>query len=356
MPDLSPQHDEHAPAAIDPDRPFSPLQATLQVIGGLIGMALLVWALVIVFSEENRAQLEKAMNAPARLTGAIVALSLLSIILNGLMFWAVARPIRRLHPLSVIGVNAIATFLSVLPAKLGLAVRGLVHHRRDGMPLRDVVAWLAAMSALGLAALIPIGAVSRWRLELDWVWFSLAIGGVIATHALGVLLGRLCERGLFKGMLAKLSLGSWRIVRHPGPVAAHGLLRVMDLGVLAGRFLIAAAILDLYLPADQAVLLGAMFFFFGVIAPAGTLGTREVAVAAIGVAIGLPEGPVYTAVLIVAAVELATSFVFGLIASLWIRPDRILRARKTAANAAVSTTNKLDQPSSGTDSMRTTED
>lgn len=329
------QHDD-APAVIDPDRGFSPVQFVVQVIGGLIGIALLVWALTVVFSEENREQLDRALNAPTRLTATLIALSALSIILNGLMFWAVALPIRRLHPLSVIGVNAIATFLSVLPAKLGLAVRGLVHNRRDGMPLRDVVAWLAAMSALGLAALIPIGAVSRWRLELDWVWFALALGGVIATHALGILLGRLCERGVMKGLLAKLSLGSWRIVRHPRPVAAHGLLRVVDLGVLAGRFLVAAAILDLHLPADQAVLLGAMFFFFSVIAPAGTFGTREVAVAAIGVAIGLPQGPVYTAVLIVAAIELATSFVMGLLASCWIRPDLLLRAKKTAADPAAA--------------------
>ncbi len=352
----APQLDPPTPAALDPDRPFSPVQAMLQVLGGLIGIALLVWALVIVFSPENRTQLERAINAPVGLTAMLVALSVISIVLNGLMFWVVARPIRRLHPSSVIGVNAIATFLSVLPAKLGLGIRGLVHHRRDGMPFRDVVAWLAAMSALGLAALLPIGIVSRWRLELDWIWVALALGGVCTTHALGVLLGRLCEKGSLGGVLAKLSLGSWRIVRHPGPVAAHGVLRVMDLGVLTGRFLGAAAILGLHLPPDQAVLLGAMFFFFGVVAPAGTLGTREVAVAAIGVAIGLPEGPVYTAVLIVAAVELATSFVLGLVASLWIRPDRILRARKTAAGAAVTSESSSDQPSSGTRSIRTTDD
>jgi len=334
MPDSAGPQPDHAPAAIDPDRPFSPVQATLQVVGALVGIALLVWALVVVFSEENRAQIERAMNAPARLAIALVALSACSVVLNGVMFWAVARPIRRLNILSVIGVNAIATFLSVLPAKLGLAVRGLVHHRRDGMPLRDVVAWLAAMSALGLAALIPIGIVSRWRLELDFVWLLLAFGGVAFTHALGVLLGRLCERGFMNGVLAKLSLGSWRIVRHPVPVCVHAVMRVTDLGLLSVRFLVAAAILGLALPPDQAVLLGAMFFFFGVVAPAGTLGTREVAVAAIGVAIGLPQGPVYTAVLIIAAVELATSFVMAAVASIWIRPDRMIRARKTAAIAA----------------------
>lgn len=336
MSDPAASQPEHTPAVIDPDRPFSPLQATLQVVGALVGIALLVWALVVVFSEENREQIERALNAPARLTIALVALSALSVVLNGVMFWAVARPIRKLNMMSVIGVNAIATFLSVLPAKLGLAVRGLVHHRRDGMPLRDVVAWLAAMSVLGLAALLPIGMVSRWRLDLDLVWLLLALGGVAFTHAIGVFLGRLCERGVMKGVLAKLSLGSWRIVCHPVPVCAHAVLRVTDLGLLSVRFLVAAAILGLELPLDQAVLLGAMFFFFGVVAPAGTLGTREVAVAAIGVAIGLPQGPVYTAVLIIAAVELATSFVMAAVASLWIRPDRMIRARKTAATAAAT--------------------
>lgn len=326
-----PSDSEHHHHGLDPKRELSALQVVVQVFGGLIGVGLLVWALWVVFSEENREQLDRALHAPLHLTLALVGLSALSVVLNGLMFWAVARPIRRLHPLSVIGVNAIATFLSVLPAKLGLAIRGLVHNRRDGMPLRDVIAWLAAMSALGIAALVPIGAVSKWRLDVDLVWFALALGGVALTHAVAVGLGRLAARGTFKGTLAVMSLGSYRIVQHPGPVASHAVLRVVDLGVLAIRFLIAASVLQMVLPLEQAVLLGAMYFFFGVLAPAGTLGAREAAVAEIGVALGLDRAPVYTAVLFIAAIELATSFVLALIASIWIRPDRILRAQRKAA-------------------------
>ena len=335
MTDPPAEHSHHH--AIDPKRELSALQVVVQVFGGLIGVGLLVWALSVVFSEENREQLDRALNAPLHLTLSLVGLSALSVVLNGLMFWAVARPIRRLHPLSVIGVNAIATFLSVLPAKLGLAIRGLVHNRRDGMPLRDVIAWLAAMSALGIAALVPVGAVSKWRLEVDVVWFALALGGVALTHALGVALGKLAARGAFKGLLATMSLGSYRSVQHPGPVACHAALRAADRAVLAIRFLIAASVLQMVLPLEQAVLLGAMYFFFGVLAPAGTLGAREAAVAEIGVALGLDRAAVYTAVLFVAAIELATSFVMALVASIWIRPDRIIRAqRKAAAEAAAS--------------------
>lgn len=322
-----PQHHH----ALDPKRELSALQVFVQIFGGLIGVGLLIWALSVVFSDENREQLDRALNSPLHLTLSLVGLSALSIVLNGLMFWVVARPIRRLDPLSVIGVNAIATFLSVLPAKLGLAIRGLVHNRRDGMTLRDVIAWLAAMSALGIAALLPIGVVSKWRLEVDLVWFVLALGGVALTHTIGVGLGKLAARGVLRGALAVMSLGSYRIVQHPGPVASHAVLRVADLGVLAVRFLIAASVLQMVLPFEQAVLLGAMYFFFGVLAPAGTLGAREAAVAEIGVALGLDRAPVYTAVLFVAAIELATSFVLALVASIWIRPDRLLRAQRNAA-------------------------
>jgi hypothetical protein len=334
----TPHDTHHHHPAIDPKRSLSALQIGVQVFGGLIGVGLLVWALSVVFSDENREQLDRALHAPLHLTLSLVGLSALSVILNGLMFWAVARPIRRLHPLSVIGVNAIATFLSVLPAKLGLAIRGLVHNRRDGMPLRDVIAWLAAMSALGLAALVPIGAVSRWRLEIDIVWFALALGGVALTHAMGVGLGKLAARGTLKGVLAIMSLGSYRIVQHPAPVAAHAVLRVADLGFLAVRFLIASSVLQMALPLDQAILLGAMFFFFGVLAPAGTLGAREAAVAEIGVALGHDRAAVYTAVLFISAIELATSLVMAGIASLWIRPDRLLRAQRKAATEAAAAT------------------
>lgn len=297
----------------------------LQALGLVVGLGLLAWALSLALGEGNRRSLEAMRHAPAWQALLLVALTATSVVLNGLMFWAVLRPVRKLAALDVVCVNTIATFLSILPFKLGLLMRALIHHRRDGVRFGMLVSWVAAMAALALSVLLPLGAAGLWRGRIDALWWITAAGGIVACNALGVVLGRLASRGW--PILHRLSFGADAMVRHPGAVGVQAVIRIADIAVLAARFLVAAMIADRAMTPDQALLLATTYFLITLLTPAGTLGFREMGVAALGPASGLDHDAVALIVVIVSACDVATAGALSLPAALRLRPDRLLLRR-----------------------------
>lgn len=276
----------------------------LQVIGFAVGAAMFAWALTLALDAENRGRLAAVADAPIALLGLLAGLTAASIVVNGLIFWTAARPVHRLRILNTVAVNAIATFLSILPFKLNLITRVLIHHRRDGMAARDLIAWLAAVAALGLAVLGPLAAATLWRGELDALWWSIALGGTALLAGVAVGLGR---AGASTPVLARASLGSWRIVRHPSVVVTCQMLRLADVALLAGRFLAVAAIMRAAAPEspidltiDRAVLLATAWFALSVAAPAGTIGYRELGAAGVGALAGMGDAIAPVAILLTA--------------------------------------------------------
>lgn len=317
--------------AMDGPRGWSRRRIIAQCAGLLISLSLLGWAISLAISERNQASWEAMRNADWRTVLLLLGLSVSSLALNGLMFWVVLRPLRRLHPIEVVGVNAIATFLSILPFKVGLAMRVLIHHRRDGVRFRFIVAWMAAMGALALAALLPPLAASLWRRDLDLLWWITALGGVLLCNIAGVAIGRASARIPW---LARLSFGSHQIVRDSKTVTMHLVLRLTDIAILAGRFTAAAAIVGVILPADQAILVATTYFLLSVLAPAGTLGFREAGVAAIGLAQGLDEGALALVALTVSMAEICSAGALALPSAIALRVDRLLAHRQKAASGS----------------------
>lgn len=306
---------------MNPRRRWTPARLVLQSLGLAIGIALLAWAVRLSMSEDNAASLDAMRAAPPTEVAALAALSIVSLILNGLMFWVTLRPLHRLAALDTVLTNSIATFLSILPFKLSLITRVLIHHRRDGVRFKLLVGWVAAMGALGLAFLAPLVLAGLWRGALDTLWWITALGGIALGCLAAVTLGSLAQS---KPWLAALSLGSHQIVRHHDAVLGHALFRGLDVIVLAGRFLAAAAIVDQPMPIDQAVLLSTTYFLLSVITPAGTLGFREMGVAAVAFARGLDESAVALIALVVTGAEVITSGALALVGAVRLRLDRLL--------------------------------
>ncbi len=319
----------HSPAgslleAVEAPRGLARRRIALQLVGLAIGVALLVWVCVLAFNEKNQKSLEALRHAPAWEVLLLAGLVVIGIVVNGVMFQIVLRPLKSLPVLDVTIVNAIATFLSVLPFKLGLLARALIHHRRDGLPFKTIVAWLAAFAALGLAVMIPLTAATLWRGRLDGLWWATAILGIIGCNAAGVVLGRAATR---YPILAQLSLGADRIVRHPAPVIWHGVLRLADLALISARFITAAMIIDAVLTREQAVLLASSYFLLSVASPAGTLGFREMGVAAAGLYGGIDGPTVALITLVISATELVIAGAMALAGAAWLRLDlRFVRA------------------------------
>jgi uncharacterized membrane protein YbhN (UPF0104 family) len=318
----------HAPGPLleplETRRRWTPGRIAIQVAGLLIGLALFAWAISMAMSPKNADAIAALRRAHWPAVALLVVLSAVSIALNGLMFWVVLRPLKRLSPLDTVLTNAIAVFLAILPFKLGLLVRVAIHHRRDGVSFKDTVSWFAAISALALSVLLPLAGAGLWRGTLDALWWVTALGGMTLISAAAVLCGRMSER---LPWLARLSLGSWRIVRHPGAVIAHAGFRIADIAVLAGRFLVAATIAGQTLAFDDAVLLATVYFFLSAVIPTGNLGFREMGVTVLAAKTGLEPATMALVALVVTAGETSASFGLGSLAWLRLRPDRLIGRR-----------------------------
>ena len=314
--------------SMEPPRRRSRLRLTLQLVGFVVGLGLLGWVLSIALAEGNRPAVESLLGAPAHLLGALIGLSGLAIVLNGVVFRIVLSPLRRLALIDIIAVNAISTFLSILPFKISVLVRVLIHHRRDGVPLRDLVSWFAAVSACGLAILVPLVAVSLWRQQVDALWLAGAIGGTAVATACAVPCGLLA--GSRMPLLHRLSLGADRIVRHPRVVAAQYVARVADLSTVFLRFHVAALIIGLELPLDRAVLLGSTYFLIAVVSPASAVGFTEIGTVGVGALSGLDTGEVAIVALTVTLANVGTALVLAVPSFVYLRPDRIIGGRRVS--------------------------
>lgn len=316
-------------------RRWTPRRIAFQLGALAVGLTLFAWSVRIALSEKNRPALRALLEATPTQVASVLGLTALSIALNGLIFWSTSRPLKRLKALDLIAVNSIATFLSLLPFKLGFFTRALIHHRRDGVNFRDLLAWFSASAALALAVVVPFAAAGLWRRAADPVWALAAVGGAALCTGAGVWIAGLCERWTWLG---RLGLGAHRVVRHLPSVLLHAGLRVVDLGVQSLRFWAAAAVVGVDLQGGQAVLLGTTYLLLVALAPAGALGFAEMGTAGVAVAAGLDPQTVAVIALAITGAQAVCGLVMGLSGAAWLRIDRLVLGRRTTEpGAAVPT-------------------
>lgn len=338
------------------DRPTStrPLKLLLQVIGFIIGLALLGWAVTIALKPENRAHLDELRHASPTQVIMLLCLSLVILLISGLIFWVVLAPARRLRIMDVLATNALATFLAYLPAKLSVILRVAIHNRRDRVPLLTIGAWYIAFT-LSMAA--AVGALLMSTLlhdTVDLIWAGLSLTFLTIFTVALIVIGRVF--GFEKGearlhkLLDPLTPRRWRhhlrgdrfrelhagfaMLAHEKALAASVVLRVIDLLAQAARFLIAAQILGIELSFGGAVLLALSYFVIGVIAPSGMLGVREMGTTAVAsmASMAASESFVSVALLVTASESIVTLAMAGL-GLIWLRPDRLFTPPPDASTA-----------------------
>lgn len=292
----------------------SPGRLAAQVVGAVVGLGLFAWAVRIAMSPENAATVEKLRGASGGVVGWIVLLTVWSLVMNGLVFWWTLRTTvksgvggaeqERGWPgvLDVVAANMIATFLSVLPFKLGLIVRLAIHRKRDGVPVKALLAFLVAASAVALGVLVPVGLVGVWRKGLD-AWFVLgAVVGPAACLGIGFGLARVWAKRVPERLRA-ISFGAERVFADWRMVFGTGGLRVVDIASQCARFGMAAQVAGIELSSGNAVVLGATYFLIGVLAPAGAIGFAEIGTGAVAMAIGLDKPSITTLALVLTVVQ-----------------------------------------------------
>ncbi len=312
-------------ADFEPPKHRAAVRLALQGVGFLVSLGALAWALSLALSDDNREKLAHLREAAAGPVIALLGATAMSVILNGVMFWLLIRRHRPIAPLAVVATNAIAVFLSILPFKLGLVVRGLIHHRRDRVPFKLLVAWLAAMAALGLASLLPMAGAGLWLKEMNTRWAIAALGGFTLAHAGAYACARLALR---HRLLARLSLGSDALLRDGRTLFIVALARLGDVAMISVRFYLASRIAGHELPLNQCILYGSAFFLISVVSPGGALGFREAGVAALALALGLDSAALALIAAVVSLAEVLTSAAMALAGCFIVRPDKLFLNRR----------------------------
>jgi hypothetical protein len=240
----------------------------VQVLGFLIGVALLGWCISIAISGGDWSKIADAH--PLLIAGLIIC-TLASFGANGVMFWLVIRPIQHVGFWNMQWLNFVTGILNYAPIRAGLIARIAYHLRVDRMSLLRVGAWLAALAyslALTLGACIA-GTIVWPKLDLIWVAIvggQLLLGGWLTWAIMG------------HPLVTRFGRGMDQMLRVPSCLWGAIGLRLVDIGAFVGRMACAVAILDLDLAATDIVLLG-----FAALAlslnPLGRTGFREMAVA-----------------------------------------------------------------------------
>lgn len=339
-------------------REASPLKRVVQVLGFLAGLGLLAWCIMTAFKPENRAQLERLADAPAWQLAVLALLNIAYIGLNAAILWATVRPVRLVPMASVQAVHAVCVLLSYLPFKLSVVFRVIAHARRDGVPVLTIGAWLASAGGATLGVLGVLTAASAIRQQVDAGWVLLSLAGLGMYFWFANALCRLVagERGLEKaraladrsgiGLLSRVTRsqrlaelhGVFDMQAHRGWFAACIAMRVLDVGVQASRFWLAAHMVGTPLRPDEAVMIACTYFLIGVLSPTGALGAREAGTAGLAGLVGLDalagEGASKFVVvtLAVSASESIITLALSGLGIAYLRPDRwIERLRPGAA-------------------------
>lgn len=328
------------------------INIAIQAIGFAIGIVLLILATRLAFNEKNQQELAKLKDASYLQIGALLALSLASTIINGLIFQQTLKPVRKLGMLDCASINAIASFLGYLPMKVNLLVRIAIHTRRDRVPLLTIGAWFAAVAVMLLGTIGVITAMALARSTIDAIWIAGAVLGLVALGTFVVFFSRLFAGrtglGRLRTMASKLGLGfvnrflaserfehvhaGTDMLAKPGTVASVILLRVLDILAQAARFPLAAAIIGQQISYRDAFLFAAAGFLISILWPTGPTGAREFGIIQLCKKLNIANAEAFAVVVLLIAATEVIAYLAGAIAGLlYLGPTRLFKPRNATS-------------------------
>lgn len=326
----------------------------VQIVGLILAIASLAWCIHMALRPENREQWARLGDATSADIALILGLSAAALLLEGLSFWVVLRPVHRLRLPDMLATNALCTFLAYMPFKISAIMRFVIHNRRDGVPVPTIAAWLGNFGSIMLAVFLAMLALlaAMGGVSLEWALATLAATAAIAAGL--VAIGRVFrgEQGIdrlvavlialrLKRLVPLVRTRTWRSL-HAGfdmhassaCVSAACALRLLHAGVLTWRFVAVAAVLGVAMPIDVALPVGIAFFVIGSASPAGMAGLRETGAAGLAglmlSASGTESATLATyapVAILLSATEAIVFLVCGALGLAWLRPDRLLKLR-----------------------------
>ncbi len=260
-----PTEKEQAPPAA------SRLQAGVKIAGFVIGIGLLAWIISDAIAGQQFAGLA---DASWQQYAALLGCTMISVVANGGIFWAIIRPVARVPLWDIQAVNAGVNLLNYAPIRIGMPAR-IAHHRRvDGLAYSLLFGWYAALGCLMFMTLGCVLLATLIRPQVDAWWAGLLAGLLTLGCAACVYVGS-------HRLLAGRWQGASGMIASPRWVVLAVLLRLVDMTAYGGRLYVAVAILGVDLSLRDAVYL-TVISMVSTLAPIGSVGFREFAVAKLG--------------------------------------------------------------------------
>ncbi|MEO1009067.1 MAG: lysylphosphatidylglycerol synthase domain-containing protein [Planctomycetota bacterium] len=325
-----------------------------QTLGFLIGIAMLGYCVQLALSGENRRALQSLSEASPAALLALVGLSAISVMANGLIFWATLAPVRRLAAIDVVATNFLSTFLANLPFKIGLLVRIAIHTRRDRVPLATVMAWMAAVSAtlvmasgaLLVAALVrdatgpltaPLAVVLMAAGCAAMVFVARRLSGEAGHRRLSRLIARFGGRRamrMARGDVARQLHAGIDMLADGRWIAVVMLARVLDFAAQSLRMIVAGDLVDVAVRPTNGMIIAGGHYVVGAVSPFGMLGFREGGAVGIAVLLGYDKDGFAPVSLLASGSEIIATITGAGLAIAWLRLDRILRGKTAGKRRA----------------------
>lgn len=258
----------------DQPRLLSPAKVALQVAGFVVGVGLVVWVIrgaLHAADDPSRAgimeSLQAAWHARPWLVAGLAVTTVLSLIIDGALFWLVLLPVRRLGFMEIQWLTLVAALSNLFPVRLGVPVRYTYHMRANRMRFWECTAWFVAVTMVILAALVAVVVATALDGHPDARWALI----VLATLALCALALR---AAVTFGPIQRRLHGWDRMLTTQRTYWAGVLLRVAEILLWIARMWCAAEILNLGLSFATVTILGVAAIAV-MLNPFGRLGFRE---------------------------------------------------------------------------------
>ena len=282
-------------------------------------LACVIWAVKVVISEENRPALERLLEMPGSSAQLLLALSIGTTFIHGILFWIAARPIRKMSLMNMEAINAVAASAQPLPFGLGKVFRFAAHRVIDGLKTSEIFAWFAARAVL--VSLVPFsvwcGSWVSGQVSVSWVVWTLAI--LFITNSLCYLCATWPEKILLAlnrtGWLLDCVQGLSQVLRQLWVLVTHSGLSLLDLGIHALRFVVICNVLQCDIGLGEALLMASWYFFSGLFLWAGL---REGSTGGLAALLGLPGEQFFIVASTVTLVELTANLLLALLGGGWL--------------------------------------
>ncbi len=334
----------------------------MQIVGFGVCVGIVAWLVRVATTGAQAEALKELKSISAGEIATLIGLSVLTLALNGLLFWIACRPARWAGRMTLAGIaatNALATMLAYLPFKISAAARMTVHLRRDRISVAQMFAWWGCFFAAMGGTIGPMALASVWRGGMDSGWWLACSGGMLACFAASLVMARFfaAERGhQWLGRMA--GAGPWRRVLTPVRVeelhesfamiacarwlAAAYAVRVVDMAAQALRFRSASEAVGDAMSMGDAVVVAAGYYGMLVLSPFGALGSREAGAVGAGALVeGSASETLAATTLVVTGAEAATLLVLGLASLAWLGPGVFRRRERDTAEAGSPPTGEL---------------